>query len=604
MSKSNLTDEQLRFVSTRDKDTLVLAAAGSGKTHAVTHFIDDKIKYGAKPDEIIAFSFTRKAANELKERVNGFFAKKNYDFKYISTIHSFCWNELIKPFYADIGYTNVPTIIHEFPEDFMEAEFKKYGKKKDKGTYVKYFSQVVSKDLHCEDFSEPETARLLEYLILNNLVMFDFMIHLANFILEDTDCIENISKIFSNVKYIITDEAQDLNEAQYRFLIILRNVTSGNKANLVLVGDVKQSIYGFRGSEPKLMTRFIDDFNPVVEVLSYNFRSSPEIVNLANDIANTIDLGHEAMNESKISKAANKDLSGEVYNISDVEEFLDELKLLKTPLHQTCILARTNQAIKSLAKILGKLEIPYYLHTEYDILKRSEVKLFMNLLSLVSNGYNKSIVIDLIRAIKGGVPIKVASGISKCSSMNDVKNMFSDIKKIPEVVEIYNDLSSSSFGQAISKIGSLMEDTKKTKAQIEQSLNRFYRDLHDVKTRENLNNWMEALEEMLFEAQFLEEKSAHKVQLMTVHKAKGLQWESVMFIYDFSLLEQIEHGFYDIEEERRVVYTAITRPVSNLTIWDLEQSDMSDLLYKGKIERIIESGIKKGLIDLSEFSKN
>lgn len=368
-----------------------------------------------------------------------------------------------------------------------------------------------------------------------------------------------------------------------------------------MVGDVKQGIYGFRGSRPELMSKFIDDFDPVIEILSYNFRSSPEIVEFANQIAETIDLGHKSMEESKISKAANIDMAGDINNIYDEQDFINELKILDKPLHQTCILARTNQAIKSLAKILGKLEIPYYLHTEYDILKRAEVKLFMSMLSLVSNGYNKSIIIDLIRAVKGGIPMKIASGINKCSSMKDIGNMFSDIKKIPELCEIYDDLTKGGFNYAIPKIAKMLEDSKKTSTQIEQSLNKFYRDLHDVKTRENLSNWMEALEEMLFEAQFLEEKSSHKVQLMTIHKAKGLQWDSVIFIYDFSILELVEHGFYDVDEEKRVVYTAITRPKSNLVIWDLEQDKMSDLLYKGRMERQIEDGLRKGLIELSDF---
>lgn len=378
---------------------------------------------------------------------------------------------------------------------------------------------------------------------------------------------------------------------------------NSNKANLVMVGDFKQGIYGFRGSSPELLNTFLGEFQPSVEIMSFNFRSAPEIVALANDIAKTIDLGTKELNASQLSHSAQTDLQGDVYNIYDVEEFIDELKLLENPLHETCILARTNQAIKQLAKTLGKLEIPYYLHTEYDILKRAEVKLFMNMLSLVSHGYNKSLVVDLISSIKGSIPIKVASSINKCSSMKDVGSMFSDIKKIPEMIKIYNDLEKGQFHLAISQIAKMLENPKKTAAQMEQSLQRFHRDLNEVKTREGLSSWMEALEEMLFEAQFLDEKSAHKVQLMTVHKAKGLQWTNVMFIYDFSLLEQVENDFYNIEEEKRVVYTAVTRPKQNLVIWDLPQSEMSELFYKGKLERIIENGLKRGLLDLEEFSK-
>ena len=603
-----MTDEQIKFATTKNKHIIALASAGAGKTFSLVHFINDKIQDGVKPDEIISFSFTRKAANELKERVNKFFEKdkkKKYEFPYISTIHSFCWNELIKPFYQDIGYTNIPTIIHEFPDEFMEQEFKTHGKKKEKSIFNKQFMNTISKDLQREDFKEPETVRLLQYLVGHNLVMFDLMIHLANFVLEDVDSKVKVINALGTIKYVITDEAQDLNPAQYRFTKLLNQTFSTDTytVNLVKVGDFKQSIYGFRGSDPKIINTFVEEFNPSVEIMSYNFRSAPEIVALANDIADTIDLGNDALNASKVSKAGSSIKEGDVYNIYDVEEFIEELKLIEKPLHDTCILARTNQAIKQLAKVLGKLQIPYYLHTEYDILKRAEVKLLMNMLSLVSHGYNKAIALELIKAIKGGIPMKIASAINKCSSMKDIERMFSDVKQIPEMSKIYHELEKGQFHFAIPKIAMMLETPKKTKDQIEHSLNRFYRDLNEVKTREGLSSWMEALEEMLFEAQFLEEKAQHKVQLMTVHKAKGLQWNNVIFIYDFSLLEQVENDFYNLEEEKRVVYTAVTRPKENLCIWDLEQSEMSELFYKGKLERMIENGIKRGLIDLDNFAK-
>ena len=105
------------------------------------------------------------------------------------------------------------------------------------------------------------------------------------------------------------------------------------------------------------------------------------------------------------------------------------------------------------------------------------------------------------------------------------------------------------------------------------------------------------------QAQFLEEKQQGKVQLMTVHKSKGLQWDNVLFIYDFSLLEQVENDFYDLEEEKRVVYTAVTRPTTNLVIWDLEQQMISSYFTKGSLLKMIENALKKGILDIEDFSK-
>ena len=222
---TDLTDEQQKFSTTKDSHVLALASAGAGKTQSLIFFINDKLQHGVKPNEIISFSFTRKAANELKERISKFFENQKLDFKYISTIHSFCWNELIKPFHKDIGFTIVPTIVHEFPESFMDEEYKQYGKKKERASFNKGFMNTVSKDLQKEDFESPETARLLKYLVEHNLVMFDFMIHLANFVLGDNDTMPKVKNAIGIIKYIITDEAQDLNPAQYKFVKMLREAT-------------------------------------------------------------------------------------------------------------------------------------------------------------------------------------------------------------------------------------------------------------------------------------------------------------------------------------------------------------------------------------------
>lgn len=605
MKFTDLTDEQQKFATRRDQHVLALASAGAGKTLGIIMFTNDKINYGVKPEELISFSFTKKAANEIKDRVNKFFKGKKYDFKYISTVHSFCWNELIKPFHKEIGYTSIPTITHDFPDEFMVKEFKSHGGKKEKGAFNKDFMIKISKDLQQEDFGEDGTIRLLQYLVEHNLVMFDFMIHLANFVLEEEEHIGPAKVSIGRIKYVIVDEAQDLNPAQFRFTKLLQSTfsTDGYETKIVMVGDFKQSIYGFRGSSPELINQFIEEFDPSIDIMTYNFRSAPEIVEFANTIADTIDLGNKSLDDSKISRPARTDVIGDVFHIYDEVEFLEELKNIQKPLHETCILARSNMTIKGIAKILGKLQIPYYLHTEYDILKRAEVKVFMNMLSLVSNGYNKAIILELIKTTKGGVPMKIARGINKCTSMKDINSMFSDVKKIPELVSIYSDLAKGQFQLGIPKVAKLLETPKKTAEQMKESLNRFHRDLNEIKVKEGLSSWMEALEELLFEAQFLEEKSAGKVQLMTVHKSKGLQWDNVIFIYDSTILDLVEHDWFDIEEEKRVVYTAVTRPKENLVYLDMRGEEIRDHFDRGSLEKKIDKGLKYNRLDLDDYRK-
>lgn len=599
-----LTEEQYKFATTKNKHLLVLAAAGAGKTGSIVHFIGDKITNGSEPKNIISFSFTKKAANELKDRVKNHFKKEQLDFPYIATIHSFCWNELIKPFHKELGYTDIPTIVHEFPDDFIEKEHKAHGKKKEKMAYMKRFTSLVSADLQEEEFGEQETFRLIEYLLEHNLIMFDLMVPLANLIiLERKDL---VLKSMGQIDYIITDEAQDLNRSQYKFTKILHTLFTDDThtAYLVNVGDFKQSIYGFRGSDPKIINTYIEEFNPNIEILSKNFRSAPEIVQFANEFAEGITMNNEALDRSKISIATQTHLDGDVHEIEDAEDFLEEIRLFEKPLDQICILARTNTLIKAVAKVLAKLEIPYYLHTEFDILKRQEVKILMSMLSMTTKGYNRALAVDLIKHVKGGVPIKIASNIGRCESMQMIGRMFGDIKKIPELVEVYSLLEHADFDKAFPKLAHLLETAKKPAILIQQSLERFHKDLKEVKLRENLNTWIEALEELLFEAQFLEEKTQGKVQLMTVHKSKGLQWKSVMFLYDFNLLnDDSKTTFYDPEEEHRVVYTALTRPEQNLSFWKLNREDNLHHFVKGGLIRLIERSIKYGELNLDDYSK-
>ena len=600
----NLTEEQHKFATTKQKHLLVLAAAGAGKTGSVVHFIADKIASGSKPKNIISFSFTKKAANELKERVKNHFKKEQYDFQYIATIHSFCWNELIKPFHTELGYTDIPTIVHEYPDEFVEKEHKEHGKKKERMAYMKRFTNLVSVDLQEETFGEQETYRLISYLLEHNLIIFDLMVPLANLVILERR--EMVKKAMGKIDYIITDEAQDLNRSQYKFTKILQELFTDDTHTtyLVKVGDFKQSIYGFRGSDPKIINTYIEEFNPNVEILSKNFRSAPEIVQFANEFAEEISMNSEDLDRSKISIATQNHLDGDVHEIEGVEDFLEEIRLFEKPLDQICILARTNTLIKSVAKVLAKLEIPYYLHTEFDILKRQEVKILMSMLSMTTKGYNRALAVDLIKNVKGGVPIKIAGNIGRCESMQMVGRMFGDIKKIPELVEVYSLLEHADFDKAFPKLARLLETTKKPAISIQQSLERFHKDLKEVKLRENLSTWIEALEELLFEAQFLEEKTQGKVQLMTVHKSKGLQWKSVIFLYDFSLLDDdSKTAFYDPEEEQRVVYTALTRPEQNLSFWNLSREDNSHYFTKGGLIAAIERGIKYGELDIADYSR-
>lgn len=598
----SLTSQQSSLATAKKQHIISSSTAGSGKTHTLVHAISDKIKHKeATPNEIIQFSFTRKAAGELKERVSAHF-KGRLEFKYISTIHSFCW-ELIQNNYKLLGFTEKPAILVEIPDEFIN---KSYGveKLKDKNLEKKVYNdrlrRNINQDISAGEYNFDETALLAEFLVKNNLMLMDYMLVFANSLLEAEP--DHFAKAIGVIKYLIVDEAQDLNNAQYMFIGGMQKLFQkvNGECWLIFVGDGKQGIYSFRGSDPKILNDFIDEYAPTSFPLTINWRSAPEIVEFTNSIAMTIDLGDPILNAERTAEAGRTELAGDVASIYDFEDFLEELKVLEKPLHHNCILMRTNHQLRAMSKLLETLKIPYYVHTEFDILRRKEVKVLMNLLALATQSFNAAMLQEVVTTVKGSLPIKVRNLIHVMTSMHDLKSAF-DVTGIKPIYDIYMKLHSGDYAKAFDILSVLVSEKDKPKEAILDKLNKFWAQLIEVKKDSGCATWMEALDIFLFEASFLNQKTENKVQLMTTHKSKGLQWNNVIFIYDMQILEREEDSFYNTEEEKRVVYVACSRPIYNLAVWDIRKEDLTQLFGGEGASKVAANALKKGVISYEDF---
>ena len=605
-----LTEEQERFAKSSNNHMVALASAGSGKTHTIIHFIANKIIFDLiRPEQIISFSFTKKAANELKDRVNKFFKKEKYEFPFISTIHSFAWNVLIKKLYKRLGYSKIPNVSSEIPDvfsDYIIKKYKKAFKKSDASDEQKkkYIRKRITESLMNVDFDDIFLKEFAKYSVENNIITFDLMIGFAIILLMDEELYDEVKKAIGyDIKYIIVDESQDLNISQYTFIKLLHEIYP--ESYVVMVGDIKQSIYGFRGSEPKIINHFIKNFNPEIHFLSYNFRSAPEIVEYANEVCKMLDLGDEKLNENKFQKVVHEDKEGYIEEIYDFEDFLDVIKSIKKPYEETAILARSNMMLHTIAKIFDKLEIPYYLHSEYDLLKRKEVKMFLRLMNLREN-YNKVDILELVKLVKGSIPLKIQSNIDRVENIEIFYKMFKDIKLIKEIVELILLAEDMMFEKLFEKIADIIviKNKDKDREKIISYLKRLYNDISNIQQEYGYETWEEALEHLYFEYQFLSKKTKGKIQLLTIHKSKGLQWKNVILLIP-EFFEECSDEFdnYDeCEEEKRVYYVGVTRAEENLYIWKLDsmqKESFNNRSYANAIDKLL----KYGKISKNEFPK-
>jgi len=582
-----LNKEQKEAVLYNEGPLLVLAGAGSGKTRVLTTKIAYLInKLEVEPSDILAITFTNKAAKEMKERVIKLVGADFYDMQ-ISTFHSFGLS-IIRKYHERLGFESNFTIIDSDDSltlikrilKEMNLDSKMYNPKAVKNRISGAKNELLSPDDYDKyantDFEEKVVEiyrRYQEILLRNNSVDFDDLLILPIKLLkENPDILMYYQERF---KYVLIDEYQDTNEAQY----VLVKMISAKYKNICVVGDESQSIYSFRGANYKNILNFEKDYkNAKVILLEENYRSTKNILNVANDI-----IKHNINRKDKNLWTENNEGSKVKYYRADSEldeayHVVNEIKNLLVngvKRSEIAVLYRTNAQSRTIEEALLKENIPYKVIGSFYFYKRKEIKDLISYLKLIYNSNDDTSLTRIINVPKRGIGTKTIENLSVLSRTNNT-SMYEAITKgkelefkklIEEIKELEKDLSLTELIDLILDKTGILEELKSEKsleADIRiENLNEFKSITKNFEEKYGIISLEAFLEEISLVADMEEHNdNTDLITLMTIHSAKGLEFDNVFIVgMEEGLFPHVNSmvSHEEIEEERRLCYVAVTR---------------------------------------------
>lgn len=613
-----LNNKQMEAVNHKEGPCLVLAGAGSGKTRVLTERIIKLIDDGVRPYNILAITFTNKAAKEMRERVE---AKIDTiaDSIFIGTFHSFGLR-ILRENYSDIGYTSNITILDT---DDTKALIKRILKENsyDSANYdIKHIISRISSAKN-DGLSPLEYSKLFlrdedkvisfvyeKYIKLlkeNNSVDFDdLLLKPVELFKKRKDILEKYQERF---KYILVDEYQDTNSIQYELCKLL----ASKYHNIFVVGDANQSIYSWRNADYRNILNFEKDYkNAKVVLLEENYRSTNTILKAANSVIKNnregtkLNLWTSSGDGEKIEYIRLEDeIKESSFVIKKIKEMMDE----GYQYSDFAVLYRTNAQSRTIEEAFVRSNIPYNIIGSYYFYSRKEIKDLIAYLNLVYNSNDSVSLERVINTPKRGIGTKTIENIRNKARENNI-SMFDAIESGKElefkklILELQKDAKTLSLSELIED--TLVKSGIRAEYELDKSLE------SDAKI-ENLNEFKSVavafeesgvydlstfLENILLVSdagQYKENKDA--VNLMTLHSAKGLEFK-VVFILG------MEEGIFphnrsfesasELEEERRLCYVGITRAKSILYLLSARQRTLF-----GKTSGTVESRFIKEIDD-------
>ena len=599
MDLKKLNNSQKAAVEAVDKPILIFAGAGSGKTRVLTFKISHLIKKGVvKPEEILAVTFTNKAAEVMKQRVNALL-KNNVQVNNIGTFHSIC-AKLLRNEIKHLGFTKNFAIYDRADQiSLIKIIMEKLNISKNNvmpKTAINKISFYKSKLI--DPKSSIKSAKTVQDKIIidiyksynkslkeNNAVDFD---DLLNFPLE---IFNNHPRILSKYqklwKYILVDEYQDTNKAQF----LLIKMLAEKHRNICVVGDDDQSIYAWRGADIRNILDFEKDF-PECETftLENNYRSTNQILQAAQSVVRN---NSDRVDKDLLSVNGEGDLIGVIKTHDEMEEadalinaLQKEIKMKKRTFNDFSVLYRTNSQSRALEDSFRRSAIPYKIIGGTRFYERKEVKDVLGYLRLIINIDDTISLRRIINFPPRGIGLKT---VDKCfiQSVKDNKKLF-DVLNNPEPMKIRGKQGDSliAFYKLIKKYNQLLQKlnaSELARALVEEvGILKFYKQQDNLEDNDRYDNVLEILnsiDEFMDRkpgasiSDFLEEVSLltdidewntddNYVTMMTVHASKGLEFpvvfvtglEDGLFPLSIALNEQ-----QIMEEERRLFYVALTR---------------------------------------------
>ena len=599
-----LNDKQYEAVVKTQGPCLVIAGAGSGKTKVLTHKIAYLIEHeGAKPWDILAITFTNKAANEMKERITNLIGESAKDI-WMGTFHSICV-KILRRFIDRIGFDSSFIIF-----DTSDQKTLVKGCLRDLGIDDKMFTDrsVLSEISNAKnemlepdqyqirangDFRKEKIATVYELyqkrLKENNAIDFDDIINYTiKILLENPDIMEYYSNKF---KYVLVDEYQDTNKSQFTLVTML----ASKHGNITVVGDNDQGIYSFRGADISNILNFEKDF-PGTKIikLEQNYRCTGNILKAANAVIKNNEVKYkkelwtqnEEGNLPKVYQAKNEYDEG-AYVVEQIEHLKREEYYKYSDF---AILYRMNTQSRAIEDILRRENIPYKIIGGLKFYERKEIKDIIAYLRLIQNGNDNLSLKRIINEPKRGIGKTSLDKVEQLSIQTGI-SMYEIIKDAEQygLNRVY--LNSREFVNCIEEL-----KAKKEELPISELIKQTLKKSGYTKALENENtieaeNRIENLDEFLTVAIEFEEQEAENtlsaflegitlssdidnleddeeyVTLMTLHSAKGLEFPVVFLV---GMEEGIFPGYKSIseptelEEERRLCYVGITRAKDHL----------------------------------------
>ncbi len=560
----NLNDNQIKAVKSITNHTLVLASPGSGKTAVLTRRIGYLLDNNINPNEIVAFTFTKKAANEMKYRVSKMLNGKTLDT--ISTFHSFCF------FWLKIYYSyNLITIIdEEETKKIVEDIIEKYNLHKEISEAVHLISSVKNgMNIFAPTYFEQKENLILyieyeKHLKNQNKMDFDDMnIKFLKALKEDISFKEIVS---SDIKYILVDECQDLNKIQYD---IIKELSLSS--NIFMVGDTNQSIYEWRGSDIKILKDFINDYNPDIIYLNQNYRSLSNIINHANKLI--------SCNESRFAKSAiPTKIGGDVIYknfINEIDEasyIIKEINDIKDK--KIFILYRNHNLSLIYEKALKENNINYSIKAK-PFYEYSEIKLIYAYYRLLYNSKDDEALLRCLTYPKRGIGDATLTRL-KYEAYTTNKSLFEAMDNFDNenVLRFYNEIN---YLKELFKITNpkdffiILKDYIKLDDYINDDLDKLTRinileDIFNIETNDPVNDTYNILSNLLLDKDIKEKNS--NITLMSMHQSKGLEAD-IVFIVDSmeGIIPSLKKETLSyIEQERKLFYVSMTRAKEKLFI--------------------------------------
>lgn len=589
----NLNPAQKQAVTTADGPVLILAGPGSGKTRVLTHRLAYLIKQGIAPKSILAVTFTNKAAEEMRERVKKLISHLSY-LPFIGTFHAFCLKILRKEI-DKLGYKKNFVIYDEDDQmDLLKDVIKKleiipehFPAKRVSTTISAIKDEIIGWKEYQEnanEYFEKTIAKIYkeyqETLKKNNALDFDDLIMLAVKLFEEFP--EILEKYQDEYKYILVDEYQDTDPAQYRLIKLL----SAKYRNLCVVGDDAQSIYGFRNADFRNILNFEKDYPEAkIVTLDQNYRSTQNILDAASKVISKNiyqkpkNLWTENPNGELISIIGTWDERGEAeYVVKKIIEFTKQ----GYKLSEIAVFYRTNAQSRALEEAFIRYHLPYKLIGAIRFYQRKEIKDLVSYLKYadtddamslkrIINTPNRGIgKITLERILNTGLE-KIAKEKKEVQDFYELTQkirQIADKKPLSEILQfILKEIEYKKYLQKNYAGNELREGLTEDEARwqnIEELIN-VASDYDQLIPPNGLKEFLEKTA-LLLEADEIENKK-EVVHLMTLHTAKGLEFPIIFIIgceegilpHSRSLLNPL-----DIEEERRLFYVGITRSKGHL----------------------------------------